>query len=273
MHKINKLSNEIEEAKEIGLKHRINVSDFNDEFDRIAILFNSMMDKLENTFEEKKVFVSNASHELRTPLTALKGHLSMIKRWGKNDMNRMEKSLDICIDETDRLIKISNELLGLMRAEREFVALDEIKEIKVLPIITDCIEHYKILNKNVVFNVDVDKEQRIKILKEHLKQLVIIFIDNAIKYNNKDICNIDIKISENNEKVNLIIIDNGIGIPEDDILYVLNKFYKVDKSRRNNNSYGIGLSIANQIIKNYNGNILISSKENIYTKIQIEFKR
>ena len=129
LRKLNRLSNDIEEVKEFGISHRMNKSNSNDEFDRIVTLFNSMMDEIECSFEEQKVFISNASHELRTPLTALKGHLSMIKRWGKNDKERMEKSIDICIDETDRLIKIVNDLLLLTRCEREIINLDEINEI------------------------------------------------------------------------------------------------------------------------------------------------
>ena len=271
LKKINNLSNEIEEVKKNGVSHRIRTSGSNDEFDRITVLFNSMMDEIEETFEEQKVFISNASHELRTPLTALKGHLSMIKRWGKNDKECMEKSLDICIDETDRLIKIVNELLMLTRAEREVFKLSEIDKIKIRPVILDCVNHYKILHENVEFDVQVDEEDYMRIKEEHLKQILIIFIDNSIKYNDKEVCRIIISLNEKNKRKELTVKDNGMGIPEEDIPYVLNKFYKVDKSRVNNNSYGIGLSIANQIVKNYKGEISISSKESIYTEIKIVF--
>lgn len=249
----------------------MNISDSNDEFDKIAMLFNNMMDEIENTFEEQKMFVSNASHELRTPLTALKGHLSMIKRWGKNDKEGMEKSIDICVNETDRLIQIVNELLMLTRSEREVVRLSEVIEIKALPVILDCVNHYMILHKNIKFDIQVNEKDDIKIKEEHLKQLLVIFIDNSIKYNDKDICKIIITLTEIEGRKGLSIIDNGMGIPEEDIPYVLNKFYKVDKSRVNNNSYGIGLSIANQIVKNYKGEISVSSREKVYTKIKILF--
>lgn len=269
LRKLNRLSNDIEEVKEFGISHRMNKSNSNDEFDRIVTLFNSMMDEIECSFEEQTVFISNASHELRTPLTALKGHLSMIKRWGKNDKERMEKSIDICIDETDRLIKIVNDLLLLTRCEREIINLDEINEIKVLQIILDCVNHYKILNENIQFDIDVKEEDCIKITHEHLKQLLVIFIDNSIKYNDKEICKIKISLTQNNGRKELSITDNGMGIPQNDIQYVLNKFYKVDKSRVNNNSYGIGLSIANQIVTNYKGKINIFSTEKVYTTIKI----
>ena len=271
LKRINKLSDEIEEVKVIGVSHRINTSDSDDEFDKISKLFNSMMDEIEDTFEEQKMFVSNVSHELRTPLTALKGHLSLIKRHGANDKEMADKSIGICINETDRLIKIVQEMLILTRTERETVNLSEVSHVYIMPLINEVIENYKVLKENIHFNIKVNENGMLKITKEHFKQLLLIFIDNSIKYNDKDICRITISLNENNGKKEFIIIDNGIGIPKEDIPYVLNKFYKVDKSRLNNNSYGIGLSIAKQIVKNYKGEIIISSEEKVYTKIKIIF--
>ena len=97
------------EIKENGINKRAEISDLNDEVDKVNIVFNSMMDELEEAFNEQSRFVSDASHELKTPLTALHGHLSMLKRWGKNDKERLEKSLDICLNEVERLKKIVND--------------------------------------------------------------------------------------------------------------------------------------------------------------------
>lgn len=230
-------------------------------------MFNSMMDKLEGTFDEQSRFVSDASHELRTPLTAIQGHLRMIKRWGKNDKERLEKSLDVCIYETERLIKIANELLVLSRMEKENLDIEEIHSINIKSIIINIIESYKVLNNNVEFKVKIDSNLEAKIKEEHLRQILIIFIDNAIKYNDKDICSIRISANKINNEVIFSIRDNGIGIPEEEIKNVVNRFYKVDKSRVNNNSFGIGLSIADKILKKYNTKITILSKEKEYTEV------
>ena len=89
--RLKNLSNTINEVKENGIKYRVEISNTNDEFDKVNILFNDMLDEVEEAFNEQSRFVSDASHELRTPLTALQGHLRMIKRWGKNDKDRLEK--------------------------------------------------------------------------------------------------------------------------------------------------------------------------------------
>ncbi|MFR3173559.1 MAG: ATP-binding protein, partial [Clostridium sp.] len=132
--------------------------------------------------------------------------------------------------------------------------------------------HYKILNNTTKFKLIMDENLMLKIKQDHLKQILIIFIDNAIKYNDKDECVIDINIFEKNENILFNIRDNGKGIPKDEIPYILNRFYKVDKSRKNNNSFGLGLSIADKIISLYGGRIKIYSEEGIYTEIVLKIK-
>lgn len=271
--RLKNLSNTINEVKENGIKYRVEISNTNDEFDKVNILFNDMLDEVEEAFNEQSRFVSDASHELRTPLTALQGHLRMIKRWGKNDKERLEKSLDICISETERLTKIVGDLLTLSRFDNEIINLSEIEKIQAKQIILQIIEHYKILNNTTKFKLIMDENLMLKIKQDHLKQILIIFIDNAIKYNDKDECVIDINIFEKNENILFNIRDNGKGIPKDEIPYILNRFYKVDKSRKNNNSFGLGLSIADKIISLYGGRIKIYSEEGIYTEIVLKIKK
>ena len=271
-NRLRKLSNTMEKVKKEGLHERVQISSANDAFDEVSIMFNSMMDELEEAFEEQKRFVSDASHELRTPLTALRGHLGMIKRWGKNDKERLEKSLDICLSEVDRLTKITNDLLELSRLEKSSINIGEIEEIYPKEVFEEIIQHYKILNSKSKISFQIDNNIMLNIKEDHLKQILIIFIDNAIKYNDKEDIEINIKLEMKNDKKILSVRDNGIGIPEEDIDKITSRFYKVDKSRKNNSkSFGLGLSIADRIIKNYEGKLKIESKVGIFTKIIVEF--
>ena len=267
VRRLRKISYSINEVKENGIRYRIPISSTNDEFDKINILFNEMMDKVEETFNEQSRFVSDASHELRTPLTALQGHIRMIKRWGKNDKERLEKSLDICIDETKRLTKIVEDLLVLSRCDNEVIDLTSLEPIKIKEAVLQVADYCKVLNNNNIINLSIDEDLTVKMKLDHLKQIMIIFIDNAIKYNNKEQCIIEIAVYEENDKVIFKVKDNGRGIPKEDLPFVLNRFYKVDKSRKNNNSFGLGLSIAEKIISLYEGTIKIESEENEYTEI------
>lgn len=272
---INRLRNLIttmNEIKEKGINKRAKISELNDEVDKVNIVFNSMMDKLEEAFDEQSRFVSDASHELKTPLTALHGHLSMLKRWGKNDKERLEKSLDICLNEVERLKKIVNDMLVLSKVEKAEIDLNKLDEIDPEIIVDEVIEQYRVLNPNVKYIMNIEKNIKIRIDPNDLKQLLIIFIDNSIKYNDKDNIEIQIVLKKVDEKLKLEVKDNGIGIPSDEIKNVMKRFYKVDKSRVNNNSFGIGLSIANRIISNYNAEIDIQSELYKYTIIRVYFK-
>ena len=267
--RLKSLTATMNEIKEKGITKRAEISELNDEIDKVNIIFNSMMDEVQEAFDEQGRFVSDASHELKTPLTALQGHLKMLKRWGKNDKERLDKSLDICLNEVERLKKIVNDMLVLSNVEKSSIDLEKIEEINPNTIVESVIEEYKILNQNVRYIVNFEDNIKMKIDPHDLKQLLIIFIDNSIKYNDKEIIEIEITLKRINEKVMLSIKDNGIGIPQDEINNVIKRFYKVDKSRVNNNSFGIGLSIANRIINNYQGEFEIRSKLNEYTQIII----
>ena len=269
INRLRKFITTMNEIKEKGFNARAEVSGFNDEIDKMKIVFNSMMDDLEDAFEDQSRFVSDASHELKTPLTALQGHLNLIKRWGKNDKERLEKSIDICLNEVERLKKIVNDMLLLSKTEKEEVDLSKIDEINPKMVIEEVIEHYNVLNPDVKYITSIEDNIKMKIDPNDLKQLLIIFIDNSIKYNNKENIEIEIKLRHLDNKVNLEIKDNGMGMPKDELNNVMKRFYKVDKSRVKNNSFGIGLSIASRIVNNYNGKISIDSELNKYTTISI----
>ena len=270
--RLRRLTTTMNEIKEKGINKRAEISDLNDEVDKVNIVFNSMMDELEEAFHEQSRFVSDASHELKTPLTALHGHLSMLKRWGKNDKERLEKSLDICLKEVERLKKLVNDMLLLSKAEKSVVDLNKVDKIDPVILVDEVIEQYRFLNPNVTYIVNIDENIRIKVEPNDFKQLLIIFVDNSIKYNNKENVEISISIRKEASAIKLEVKDNGIGIPKNEIDNVKKRFYKVDKSRVNNNSFGIGLSIANRIVSNYNSKIYIESELDKYTKISVYFK-
>ena len=268
INRLRKLITTMNEIKEKGIDKRAEISELNDEIDKVNIVFNSMMDELEEAFHEQSRFVADASHELKTPLTALNGHLSMLKRWGKNDEERLEKSLDICLSEVERLTKIVNDMLTLSRLEKVDIDLEKLNGIEPKIIIDEVIEQYKILNPDVNYITNIDENIKVKIDPNDLKQL---FIDNSIKYNDKNNIEIKINFKKVSNKMQLEVIDNGMGIPKEEINNVMKRFYKVDKSRLHNSSFGIGLSIANRIVKIYNGEIFISSELGKYTKVTVNF--
>lgn len=272
LRRIKTLTDTMEGIKKNNLNNRVAIEGRYDEFDRMNILFNSMMDEIQESFERQSQFSSDASHELKTPLTVLQGHLMMLNRWGKKDEEVLNNSINVCLDESDRMINLINELLALSKVDNYVVNLDKINPINPIDIILGTIENYNMLHPNIVFKLGiVDENAKIKIKKEHLKQLLMIIIDNSIKYNDKDVLKIDIYLESRDTNVILSIKDNGMGIAKPHIIKVTNRFFKSDESRQRNNSYGLGLSIAQKIVSLYNGKIQIESVEKEYTEVKLIF--
>ncbi|MGL5869048.1 sensor histidine kinase [Clostridium chrysemydis] len=270
LDKLKNLRETIKNIKEKGVGERVLITNPKDEFDKVNILFNSMMDEVEESINSQKRFVQDASHELKTPLTILKGHLKMLNRWGKEDKEVLDKSLNISLEEVERLEKLVNDLLVLGRVQNGKIDLNNIEETNLLEVVNNVLYDFKLINKDVSFEVTISKDLNIKILKEHLKQLMIIFIDNAIKYSDKDLKIIKIN-GFKNDRINITIEDNGIGILKEDLDKITDRFYRADKSRKYNNSFGIGLSVSKELIKLYKGELKISSEVGVGTKISIIF--
>ena len=271
LKRLNILTDTMKQVKDKGIEHRVQISNKNDEFDKINMVFNTMMDDLEDSFDKQSRFITDASHELRTPLTALRGHLSMIQRWGKYDEERSEKSIKTCLQEVDRLTKIVNDLLVLSKSDNTNFDINEIEDIYPKDLIIETVENYKILSERVKFNLDIQENIKIKIKPAHLNQLLTIFIENAIKYNDKATVIIDISLYTDKEKIILSVKDNGIGIPKDEIPFIMDRFYRVDKSRsKSNNSFGLGLSIAQNIVEYYKCHIIVLSELGVSTEIKVE---
>lgn len=268
---VKKVSNTMKEVSSEGLSHRMPVKkESNDEFDELGRVFNSLMDELEISFNQQKQFIQDASHELRTPLTIIKGHLSLLNRWGKDNPEVLEKSLKASTEEVDRLILLVKSLLELSKLENR--ADDSVEEkVRVREAILDVIENFKILYPQGNFKyIDKNEVNEIRMKLQDFKQIIIVLLDNAVKYSKEDEKRIRIEQYRNKENCIIKVIDTGIGIPKEDIPFILNRFYRVDKSRSSMpGSAGIGLSIAKGIIDKYKGEILIESEENIGTMVKL----
>jgi len=266
------ISNSVERIKKLGLKERVQVNETHDEISELAMHFNELMDQIEKAFAKQRQFVEDASHELRTPLQVIKGHLSMVDRWGKDDPEVLNKSLKSSLREVDRLTRLVKDLLDLSRLDSDYYEQYEIEKIEVVPLIEDTIQNFQMVNPDFEFvfeHEDITKRQLL-IQKNQLEQLLIILMDNAIKYSS-DQKKIEVYVSISNDQFNIKVKDYGIGISADELTNVFDRFYRTDKSRtRKKGGYGIGLSIAKRIIEKYHGSINIKSELNKGTSVIVQ---
>lgn len=270
---INSMIRTMKRIKENGLKERVQINKQRDEMTELGIMFNELMDNLEKSFQQQHQFVEDASHELKTPLSIIHGHLSLISRWGKDNPKVLERSIHLSLNETNRLIHLVSELLTLSRVEESTKNMNAFEEVKMKEILVDIVENFQTINNvfEIFYTIDIDTDFTIKIMKSHLEQIMIILLDNAIKYSTNEKV-IQINVRHTDKQLTIEVKDYGVGIPEEELPFVLNRFYRVDKARsRKHGGNGLGLSIAKGLLDIYRGTLEIDSVYGKWTKVQISF--
>mgnify|MGYP001763604890 CR=1 FL=1 len=230
-----------------------------------------MMVKLENSFNQQKQFVEDASHELRTPLQIIQGHLNLIQRWGKKDPDILEESLNISLEEMNRITKLVEELLLLTKDDSRLTD-NQTEKVDVNEEIKNRIHSLQQIHPDYQFNFSSNLDFiYLDINSFHLEQILLIFLDNAIKYDTQN-KHVSIATKLINNQVLIKITDRGMGIPQADQAHIFDRFYRVDKSRsRQQGGNGLGLSIAHKMVKLYNGRISVKSEVGQFTTFIISF--
>lgn len=250
---------EMTEVAEQGFTAPIKLQyDAKDEIGDLLSVYRSMMGELEQSFLSQQQFISDASHELRTPVQVVEGHLSLIKRWGKDDPAVFEESLNTSLLEITRMKKLIEEMLELARREQN----DLQNSADILLITTDIIEEIKILFPAATIELEVDPEfsYRAIISDNAFGQILRNLLQNAIRYSENSPM-IKIRLSKQQESVQIEVSDQGIGIAEEDQARIFDRFYRVDSSRsREDGGTGLGLSIVNMLVNKYRGTIKLESK-------------
>ena len=239
---------------------RIKVSEKNDEFAIVSEHFNELLDKISFYIEQQKHFVEDVSHELRTPVAIVEGHLKLLNRWGKDDPEVLEESLQASLVELQRMKTLVQEMLDLSRAPQ---VKEQYKDAttNVTEIAKQVVHNFRVLYPEFTFTFDDDLKHDlwIPIYLNHLEQVVIILMDNAVKYS-LDRKEIILSLSKGEEHVEIAVQDFGMGMTEEDRKKVFSRFYRVDKARsRERGGNGLGLSIAKELIESYDGEISVTT--------------
>ena len=232
----------------------------NDEFAVVSQQFNELLDKISFYISQQKHFVEDVSHELRTPVAIVEGHLKLLNRWGKDDPEVLEESLEASLAEIKRMKTLVQEMLDLSRASQ---VREQYKDAttEVVDTLTQIVANFKVLYPDFTFVLDIDSKADLlsPIYRNHFEQVIIILLDNAVKYstNRKEII---VSLSTVADQVEIGIQDFGMGLSEEDKKKVFSRFYRVDKARsRERGGNGLGLSIAKELIEGYNGSISLTS--------------
>lgn len=236
-----------------------------DEIEELSLIFDNMLDKVENHTKLQSRFISDVSHELRTPVAIIKGHIGLLQRWGKDDAEILEESLNATAHEADRMAIMINDMLDMIRVQGSFEGHQ--KDRTILEESVDMVVgNFRVLREDFEFEWhSQQKATRAKIYKNHFEQALMILIDNAVKYSRKEKkISIEVLINEETEAI-VKVKDRGEGISQEDIQHIFERFYRTDKSRNRTSTQaglGIGLSILQQIVEGYHLKMEVESQPN-----------
>ena len=240
---------------------------YDDEIGELCDTLNYMAGEISTAERMKNDFISSVSHELRTPLTAIKGWSETMRQAGPEDTELLEKGLDVIAGEAERLSGIVEELLDFSRMQgghlsMKFGRMDVIAELEeAVFLFRDKAE------KSGLTLQYIDPPAMPAVLgdKDRLKQVFINVLDNAIKYSNPG-GKVRVEAADMGGHVQVVISDTGVGIPKEDLPNIKAKFYKANKTRPGS---GIGLALADEIIRRHKGRLEIESEEGVGTTVII----
>jgi len=235
---------------------------------------NKAIEPIKEAFHKHKQFIADASHELKTPLAVINTNADALLLNGEDTINNQSKWVYYIKSEVERMSKLTNDLLYLAQVDNSEVTLvhtdfDLSQTVEEVMLTMEAV----IFEKDRLLDYTIEPELIIKGNSAQVKQVVMILLDNALKYSNPK-GKISLSLSKYNSKAILTLSNTGEGIPKEHLSQIFNRFYRVDKSRsKNSGGYGLGLSIAKTIVEQHKGKIWAKSIENQLTTFTVELPR
>lgn len=254
-------------ARSRNLAQRVGAARHRDELGRLAQAFNWMLESLQAADQAQQRFVGDASHELRAPLTAIQGNLELVQRHPEMAAADREVALAEASREAHRLSRLVADLLALARADaglglrRQRVELDRL--------VLEAVNEARHLAHGQ--RIEVDKLEGVTLYgdRDRLKQLLLILLDNAIKYTPAE-GRISLALIHGVGESRVTVNDTGIGIPEEALPHLFERFYRADPARaRDPGGTGLGLPIAQWIVEQHGGRIEVQSRAGVGTIVTV----
>ncbi len=238
------------------------------------ILAGNVVKPIEKSIKQQRQLISNVSHELKTPITVIATNADIVLSHSDSTVEQEKKWLEYIKGETERMSELVSSMLYLAKTD-EVTARPTFTEINLsntvyeiaLPFESVCYE------KNKAFTIDVEDDVFVKGNENSIKQLIVILLDNAVKYSN-DNGRIYLSLKKTGDKAILCVHNTGEPIPKENISYLFDRFYRMDQARSHNDSVGgsgLGLSIAKRIIESNEANISVTSNMEHGTSFSCSF--
>ncbi|ANB58332.1 sensory box protein [Anoxybacillus sp. B7M1] len=245
----------------------------NDEWKGIVLVFHDITE-LKKLEQMRKDFVANVSHELKTPITSIKGFAETLLDGAMKDERALEHFLSIILNESERLQSLVQELLDLSKIEQQGFQL-QLEKVNMTQLLEELMVMFrgKAQEKEIDLRLHAAKQIYLTGDGDRLKQIFINLITNALTYTQKS-GRVEASIEEQNDEVLVHISDTGIGIEEQEIPRIFERFYRVDKARsRNSGGTGLGLAIVKHLVEAHHGYMTVKSKVGHGTTFTVHFPK
>jgi signal transduction histidine kinase len=241
------------------LSRRIALDGSRDELYILAETFNHMLDRLEKGFRSQQEFVAAASHDLRTPLTIIKSYADLLRRWGKDDRAVVEESVQAMIKAVGFMERLVNDLLLLarMQARPSF----EIMPLSLGVLAEETVQEARALSGDINIKLDTVDQAVVAADEYYLRRALWALVDNAVKYNRPggEVA-VSVAVNKNKGEASLSVTDTGPGIDAGDLPRIFDRFYCGDPARTQGKGFGLGLSLAKEIVEAHRGRITVDSQ-------------
>jgi two-component system, OmpR family, sensor histidine kinase CiaH len=228
---------------------------------------------IKDMVDEQNRFISDSSHELKTPLTSLKLAFEIYLRGKKHTQKEATKIIEESLQEVNRLQKLTESLLTIASLKKSSSQATR-QNVDISLLAANVISRFSPQIKDKKINIKTNfKDVIVRVNLEEFEQLISIILDNAIKYSPPK-KTISITTKADQKYVYLLVKDKGEGIKKDDLQHIFERFYRADESRgKRTNGYGLGLSIAKEIIQNHGGAIVVTSSVGAGSEFKIKIPR
>jgi signal transduction histidine kinase len=266
---LRRLVEDLDDINAASLSDRLPVPGGQRELAVLANAINSMLERIEKSYQAQAQFVSDASHELRTPIAVIQGYANMLDRWGKNDPEAGQEAIDAIRQEAESMSTLVQNLLFLARGDNQTQQVN-----RVMMNLSDMAEEVFHETRLLETGREITGDIRHPLLMVEadmalMKQAMRVLVDNAVKYTPEggEIC---IGVEKRDREAVFFVSDSGQGIAEQDLPKVFERFYRTDESRsRQSGGTGLGLPIARWIVQRHGGNMEVISRPSVGSRFSI----